>query len=236
MARLGGEDVAAVSSPMGEAPPAAMWNTYVWVESADATAAKVREAGGKVLVEPFDVMEAGRMAVCADREGAVFCLWQAKRHRGAQVVNEHGALNFNDLNTPRPRGARRSSTAPSSAGSCSSWAAAAGLDAARLRRVPRQLNPGALEQMAEMGAPAGLRGRRRQPHPDRRTTSPTCRRTGASPSGSTTPTRPPPRRRELGGTVLAEPFDAPWVRMTVIADPQGATFTASKFVPENKDL
>ena len=36
--------------------------------------------------------------------------------------------------------------------------------------------------------------------------------------------------------VVLPPLDAPWVRMTVIADPQGATFTASKFVPENKDL
>ncbi len=41
---------------------------------------------------------------------------------------------------------------------------------------------------------------------------------------------------ELGGTVLVPPFDAPWVRMTVISDPQGATFIASKFVPENKDM
>ena len=32
------------------------------------------------------------------------------------------------------------------------------------------------------------------------------------------------------------PFDAPWVRMTVITDPQGATFIASKFVPENAAL
>jgi hypothetical protein len=30
--------------------------------------------------------------------------------------------------------------------------------------------------------------------------------------------------------------DAPWTRMTVITDPQGATFTASQFVLENKDL
>ena len=44
------------------------------------------------------------------------------------------------------------------------------------------------------------------------------------------------RAAELGGTVLVAPFDAPWVRTTVIADPQGATFVASKFVPENKDL
>jgi predicted enzyme related to lactoylglutathione lyase len=40
----------------------------------------------------------------------------------------------------------------------------------------------------------------------------------------------------LGGTVIVPPFDAPWVRMTVLADPQGATFVASKFVPENRDL
>ena len=36
--------------------------------------------------------------------------------------------------------------------------------------------------------------------------------------------------------MVVPPFDAPWVRMTVLTDPQGATFIASKFVPENKDL
>jgi predicted enzyme related to lactoylglutathione lyase len=41
---------------------------------------------------------------------------------------------------------------------------------------------------------------------------------------------------ELGGKVIVPPFDAPWVRMAVIADPQGATFITSKFVPENRDL
>ncbi len=41
---------------------------------------------------------------------------------------------------------------------------------------------------------------------------------------------------ELGGQVVVAPFDAPWVRMAVIADPQGATFIASKFVPENSRL
>ncbi len=44
------------------------------------------------------------------------------------------------------------------------------------------------------------------------------------------------RAAKLGGRVVVPPFDAPWVRMTIISDPQGATFTASKFVPENKDL
>ena len=41
---------------------------------------------------------------------------------------------------------------------------------------------------------------------------------------------------ELGGKVTVPPFDAPWVRMTVLTDPQGATFIASKFVPENRSL
>ncbi len=44
------------------------------------------------------------------------------------------------------------------------------------------------------------------------------------------------RAAELGGRVVVPPFDAPWVRIAVIADPQGATYTASKFVPENKDV
>jgi hypothetical protein len=35
--------------------------------------------------------------------------------------------------------------------------------------------------------------------------------------------------------VVVPPFDAPWIRTTVIADPAGATFTATQFVPENKE-
>jgi predicted enzyme related to lactoylglutathione lyase len=41
------------------------------------------------------------------------------------------------------------------------------------------------------------------------------------------------RTRELGGEVLTDPYDAPWVRQTVLRDPQGAVFVASQFVPEN---
>src|SRR6188472_1776364 len=97
--RIRGGDVAAIGPVAEGAPATAAWNTYVWVESADATAEKVRAVGGTVLMEPFDVMDAGRMAVCADPEGAAFCVWQAKQHKGARVVNEHGAVNFNGLNT-----------------------------------------------------------------------------------------------------------------------------------------
>ena len=85
----------------------AMWNTYIWVDDADLAAKKATEAGGAVLSGPFDVMDAGRMAVLADTEGAAFCVWQPKDHRGAQVVNEHGSLNFNGLATRDVEAAKR---------------------------------------------------------------------------------------------------------------------------------
>jgi uncharacterized protein len=75
------------------------WNTYVTVASADASANKAKELGGKVVAEAFDVMEYGRMAVVQDPQGAMICLWQPKKHIGAQVVNEPGALCWAELDT-----------------------------------------------------------------------------------------------------------------------------------------
>lgn len=97
VARLAGGDVAAVGTPLEGLEPLAAWNTYVWVVDVDASAARVRAAGGSVLAGPADVGDAGRTAVCADPEGASFVLWEARAHRGAAVVNEHGSVNFNDL-------------------------------------------------------------------------------------------------------------------------------------------
>src|SRR5213596_989220 len=70
--RIRGGDVAAVGSIPENAPPMAMWNTYVWVDSADETVSKVLDAGGQVLMDAFDIMDSGRMAVFADPEGAAF--------------------------------------------------------------------------------------------------------------------------------------------------------------------
>src|SRR5688500_6321838 len=106
VAKLRGRDVAAVGSQPEGAPPDPVWNTYVWVDDADATAAKGCDAGGAVLTELFDVLDAGRMAVCADPVGAVFCLWQAGTHRGAQIVNEPNSWNWSDLNTRDVAGAK----------------------------------------------------------------------------------------------------------------------------------
>ncbi len=80
------------------APPA--WNSYVSVESADATVERVKELGGSVHAPAFDVMEAGRMAVLQDPQGAYLMVWQPRQHIGAALVNAPGALVWNELSSP----------------------------------------------------------------------------------------------------------------------------------------
>jgi uncharacterized protein len=84
-------------------PP--LWSSYVSVESADEVAARVADLGGTVHAAPFDVMQAGRMAVIQDPQGAYFMLWQSGEHSGAAIVNEPGALVWNELSTPDVDGA-----------------------------------------------------------------------------------------------------------------------------------
>jgi len=98
LAELRGKPAAGAMPLMQEGQPPA-WTTYVSVEDADATATKVREAGGQVFAEPMDVMELGRMAIFADPTGAVFGIWQPGTFFGAGLVNEANTLSWNELNT-----------------------------------------------------------------------------------------------------------------------------------------
>jgi predicted enzyme related to lactoylglutathione lyase len=232
--RIGGRDAAAVGSIPEGAPPMAMWNTYIWVDSADETASKVKDAGGSVVTEPFDVMDAGRMAVCADPEGAVFCAWQAKGHKGAQVVNEHGSLNFNGLNTRDAAGAKRFY------GSVLGWEVL-DLGGVEMWTLPgygdhlETIHPEIRKQVAEAGGPEGFEDVVASINPipdDQPDTPPHWSVTFAVDDADAIAAR----AAELGGEVVVPPMDAPWVRMTVLTDPQGATFIASKYVEENKDL
>lgn len=234
IARLRGGDVAGISPVPEGAPPTARWDTYIWVQSADETAAKVKSAGGTVLMEPMDVMDAGRTAVLTDPEGALFCIWEPKRHRGAQVVNEAGSVNFNNLNTHDAEAAKAFygavfgwGTMPM--GGAEGWMQPGYGDQLEL------LNPGTLERMASMGAPAGFADvvatLRLLPDDDRDVPAHWSVTFATDDADATAR-----KASELGGQVIAGPFDAPWVRMAAIADPQGATFIASQFVPENRDL
>ena len=232
VAQLGGGDVAAIGQqPWQEHDP--VWNTYVWVEDADAAAARAVAAGGKVEMPPFDVGEAGRMAVVADPTGASFCLWQASEHRGSQKVNEPGTWNFSDLYTRDPEAAMRFY------GSLFGWT----LGELQDEGYAMIYRPGYGEHLAE-----------RDPEIYDRLDGFGTDRSFADVVASLTvmsdeqyPPEAPAhwgitfavedadaiaaRAKELGGTVNVEPFDTEWTRTTVIADPEGCAFTASQLTP-----
>jgi predicted enzyme related to lactoylglutathione lyase len=233
--RIRGKAVAAIGSQPEAAPQAAVWNTYVSVASADETAAKVRDAGGSIAMEPFDVMDAGRMAVCLDPEGAAICIWEAKETIGSELVNEHGTVNFNTLNT------HDADAAKAFYGAVFGWRAlelGGGMEMWRLDGYGdhlEEIQPGTKAAVEEVGGPEGFADVVAAINPigdDEPDTPAHWSVTFAVDDADAAAAR----AAELGGRVLAPPVDAPWVRMTVLADPQGASFIASQFVLENKDL
>ena len=224
IARLRGEDVGAIGSDPAGTPA---WNTYIWVDDADETVAKARAAGGSVLTEPMDVGPSGRTAVIADPAGAALHLWQPNQHRGATIVNEHGGVNFNTLETADVDGARAFYGAVFGwdlLDSLTMWALPAYGDFLEAR------TPGMRANMASMGAPERFEEVVAALQPIDQGPARWGITFGADDADAVAA-----RAVELGGTVTVAPFDAPWVRMTVITDPQGATFTASQFVPPSQE-
>jgi predicted enzyme related to lactoylglutathione lyase len=231
--RIGGRDAGAIGSVPDGAPSVAGWRTYVCVDSADDAAAKARSAGGEAS-ERFDVGEFGRMSVITDPEGATLCVWQPKQHHGAQVVNEHGALNFNGLAT------RDVASAKAFYGALFGWQTLS-LPSGAMWTLPRygdhleEANPGLREQMEQMGAPAGFIDVVAAINPigddDSATPAHWSVTFGVDDAEATAKAA-----TSLGGEIVAGPFDAPWTKLVVIKDPQGATFIAGQFVIENKDL
>jgi uncharacterized protein len=103
MMQLEGTSVAAIAGQPPEQRAAgapAMWNSYVTVESADAAAGRAKELGANLHAPAFDVMQAGRMAVIQDPQGAYVMVWEPREHIGAGLVNAPGALVWNELQSP----------------------------------------------------------------------------------------------------------------------------------------
>jgi predicted enzyme related to lactoylglutathione lyase len=237
VARLQGRDVAAVGSQPEGWPPAAVWNTYTWVASADDTAARVKEAGGTALMDPFDILDAGRMGVFADPAGAVFCLWQANRQRGAQLVNHPNTWNWSDLHTRDPHGAM------AFYGTVFGWEAdAASLEAMGFSfwRLPgygdflEAGDPDLRRRQADAGAPPGFEDAVASlvliPGDQPGDVAPHWGVTFAVDDTDATADR----AVELGGQVVTPPFDTPPVRSAVLADPQGAEFAVNTYTPASR--
>jgi len=102
MLKLNGRDVSAMYEldqnmrAMGIPPH---WMLYIAVSSADEAAAKAKTLGATVMKGPFDVFDAGRMAVIQDPTGAMFCMWQANRNTGIQLEGELNTLCWSELCT-----------------------------------------------------------------------------------------------------------------------------------------
>lgn len=186
-------------------PPA--WNTYFTVSDVDLATKEAEAAGGTIISQPFEVEDAGRMSVIADPAGAVFCLWQANKNIGAELMNEPNTL---------------------------SWAECASTDRARARDFYLQAMPWTHEDM-EMGSQGtytvfkangentcGLYVQQEEGMPS----SWLVYFRVADCEDSTK------KARNLGGVVVVEPTMVPGIgTFSVILDPSGAAFG----IIENED-
>ncbi|RMD97000.1 MAG: VOC family protein [Calditrichaeota bacterium] len=103
MLQLRGKDIGAMYQLIPQqreqgVPP--HWLSYISVENADETAERAKSLGGKVVMGPMDVFDAGRMAMLQDPFGATFAIWQPNQHPGAGVINEPGTFCWQELATP----------------------------------------------------------------------------------------------------------------------------------------
>jgi len=93
-----GMNVAGMGPLMSNEQPSA-WSTYITVIDADATTELAAAAGAKILLDPMQILDVGKMAVLMDPTGAAISIWQPLSHHGADLVNEPGSLCWNELTT-----------------------------------------------------------------------------------------------------------------------------------------
>jgi uncharacterized protein len=186
---------------MQEGQPSA-WTTYISVEDAKATATAVAEAGGTVLAEPMEVMDLGTMAVFADPTGAVFGVWQPGEFPGAGLVNEPGAIAWNELNTR------------DLAGSKEFYGGLFGWDFEDMESGEGSYSMimlggrpvGGILDLVERGVPEAIPAHWQVYF-------------GVEDTDATLEAA-----REAGGEVMLEPVDIPFGRFAILTDPHGASF------------
>ena len=210
MQRIRGVDAAGIyeqaeDQKAGGMPPS--WTTYISVDDVDATTAKVAPAGGTVMMEPFDVMDMGRMSVIGDPTGAVVAVWQAKGDARARLAGEHGAISWNEL--------------------MSSDVAKSRTFFEEVLGVTHVPNPGFgdYNMMMVDGAPVAGMVQRMEGMPELPTpwlvyfAVDDCDAAFA-------------KATSTGGSVIAPPMDMPPGRFSILKDPQGAAFAVITVNPD----
>ncbi|MGO9142131.1 MAG: VOC family protein [Streptosporangiaceae bacterium] len=211
MCELDGRPVAGIGPKMGPPDAPTVWTTYLATDDADVTAAKIKAAGGQLLMEPFDVMDVGRMAVVVDPSGAAFGIWEARSHTGIQLANEPGSLIWSE-NMSRDYD-----------GNKAFYQAVFGysfgdIGAEGMRYATLDLGGRPVGGIGEISAdqPADTSAHWSTYFAVRDTDASLARVTG------------------LGGAVVAPPWDSPYGRMAVVSDNQGAVFSVMSVAPESE--
>lgn len=234
-ALLDGGTVGAVGGPPGPDDPSG-WTSYIRVDSVDETVAAVEANGGKVLSPPMDIPRAGRVAQCADPEGALFGLWQPAELPGVQQVNIAGSWNFSELHTTS------FAAAEAFYGAVFGWTSTAFFDGdPDSDRYWRQAGYGdflaaqdpevrAWQEASAGSTPEGFA--------DAVAIVQSLAREGADASPRWTITfgvadadASYQKAIELGAETVTPLTDAPYTRQSTVRDPQGAVFTLSEYRP-----
>lgn len=188
------------------------WSSYVKVADADEATAKIKAAGGTVMMEPLDLPnDSGRMAVCQDSEGAFFSVMQQKEHSGAELVNEIGSWTWNQL------AARDIEAAKSFYGEVFGWSFEPSENA------PPDA-PYWMVQVSGQKWPEGMAGAMELGNQMPAETPPHWLVYFAVEDADAAAEQ----TSAAGGSVMAPPMDIAVGRMCVLTDPHGAAFAAIK--------
>lgn len=210
VARLGASEVAGVGSAPPASPDGSGWNTHVAVASVEEAVARAGGAGGSVVLNPADALPAGRLAVIADPEGAKVTLWQAHSRAGAQRVNEPSAWAMSALATPDPEAAFAFYRA------LFGWEPQAFADGAMwLWRLPGYVGGEPAQPVPRDVVAALVPGDQR---PAQWNVDFWIADVDAAAAAAP----------ELGGEIVAPPFDDGPFRRTILAGPGGETFSLSR--------
>jgi predicted enzyme related to lactoylglutathione lyase len=213
MFQMRGKEVAAAAGQQPQerdmgVPP--HWNSYITVQNVDETVRRAQELGAKVFSPPFEVMDAGRMAVLQDPTGAVFQVWQANKSIGARILNEPGALCWTELTTTDTKAAEAFYT------KLFGWTPKHG--AAGTTMEYTEFSVGGVPSIGMMPKPADM------PAGIPSYWMPYFQVADCDASAAKAGT--------LGGKIMVGPQDIPKTgRFAILTDPQGAMFAVFKFTP-----
>jgi predicted enzyme related to lactoylglutathione lyase len=199
-AKIGGRDVAGVMPLMQEGQPPA-WSTYISVDDIEALGRAVQENGGTMIAEPMEVANYGRLALFTDPEGAFFGMWEPADFPGAELVNEKGAVGWNEFESRDPEGAKRFY------GAVFGWEFT-DHDMGEMTYTEWQVEGKAVGGMAD------IKGRVPDEVPAHWMVY----------FGSVDTDEAVDKIKELGGQVMFGPVDIPAGRFAMVTDPHGAAF------------